>query len=62
MVDTPTYVPVATNAALKAVDHSLVDEQLDLSLMFCNTYHLLLQPGPETVARAGGVATMCILL
>ncbi len=24
-------------------------------LMFCNTYHLLLQPGPEVVAGAGGL-------
>mgnify|MGYP001129894072 CR=1 FL=1 len=23
--------------------------------MFCNTYHLLLHPGPEVVAAAGGL-------
>ena len=23
--------------------------------MFCNTYHLLLQPGPDVVAAAGGL-------
>jgi hypothetical protein len=26
-----------------------------MQLMFANTYHLLLQPGPETVAAAGGL-------
>jgi len=55
IIDTPNYVPVATQAALKAVNHTEVDEALDLQLMFCNTYHLLLQPGPETVAAAGGL-------
>ena len=27
----------------------------DLQLMFANTYHLLLQPGPERVEAAGGL-------
>jgi queuine tRNA-ribosyltransferase len=26
-----------------------------VDLMFCNTYHLLLHPGPEVVAAAGGL-------
>ena len=30
-------------------------DEAGLDLMFCNTYHLLLQPGPETVAAAGGL-------
>lgn len=30
-------------------------ESIDLQLMFCNTYHLILQPGSETVAKAGGL-------
>ena len=55
IIDTPNYVPVATQAALKAVDHTEIDDVLDLQLMFCNTYHLLLQPGPDTVAAAGGL-------
>jgi len=54
VVDTPNFVAVGTNAALKAVDHSLADG-LGLQLMFANTYHLLLQPGPEVVERAGGL-------
>jgi queuine tRNA-ribosyltransferase len=54
-VDTPGFVPVATNAALKAVDLSYIDEKVPLQLAFCNTYHLMLQPGAETVAAAGGL-------
>lgn len=50
---TPAFVAVATNAALKAVDHRTLSESLPL--IFCNTYHLLLHPGPEVVASAGGL-------
>ena len=53
VVDTPGFVAVATNAALKAVDHRHVEHLLQL--VFCNTYHLLLHPGPETIANAGGL-------
>jgi queuine tRNA-ribosyltransferase len=28
---------------------------MGLQLMFCNTYHLLLQPGPEIIKQAGGL-------
>ncbi len=54
IIETPNFVPVATHAALKAVD-SLVAAPLDIQLLFCNTYHLLLHPGPETVELAGGL-------
>lgn len=53
-VETPGFVAVATNAALKAVDHHMADEA-GQQLMFCNTYHLLLQPGPAVVEKAGGI-------
>ena len=55
VVDTPGFVPVATAAALKAVDVREMDEAAGQQLMFCNTYHLLLQPGPDVVAAAGGL-------
>ena len=55
VIDTPGFVPVATAAALKAVDVREMDEAAGQQLMFCNTYHLLLQPGPEVVAAAGGL-------
>ena len=50
-IPTPNFVAVATNAALKAVDHRSVP----LDLIFCNTYHLLLHPGPDVVGQAGGL-------
>ena len=53
-IDTPNFVAVGTNASVKAVDSTLLD-QIDLQLMFCNTYHLMLQPGSATVKAAGGL-------
>ena len=53
-MDTPNFVAVGTNGTLKAVDHRQADDA-GLQLMFCNTYHLLLQPGPDTIAAAGGL-------
>lgn len=55
IVDTPGFVPVATIGALKGVEIRQMDEMADQQLMFCNTYHLLLQPGPEVVSGAGGL-------
>jgi len=54
IIDTPNFVAVGTNATLKAVDSHLADN-IDLQLMFCNTYHLMLQPGSSTIAKAGGL-------
>lgn len=54
VIDTPNFVAVGTNATLKALDSATVDA-LGLQLMFCNTYHLMVQPGSETVKAAGGL-------
>ena len=54
IIDTPNFVGVGTNGALKAVDSALVC-QIGLQLMFCNTYHLMLQPGTDIVKKAGGL-------
>ncbi|MCL5875577.1 MAG: tRNA guanosine(34) transglycosylase Tgt [Candidatus Dependentiae bacterium] len=56
IIDTPNFVGVGTNATLKALDSQTVNE-IGLQLMFCNTYHLMLQPGTETVKKAGGLHT-----
>ena len=54
IIDTPNFVAVGTNATLKALD-SRTAEEIGLQLMFCNTYHLLIQPGPAIVEQAGGL-------
>lgn len=54
IIDTPNFVGVGTNGTLKALDNNMVTT-IGLQLMFCNTYHLLLQPGTEVVKQAGGL-------
>lgn len=54
VIDTPNFVAVGTNGTLKALDNQLL-EQMEQQLMFCNTYHLLLHPGPDVVKAAGGI-------
>uniref|UniRef100_A0A7S4K6U2 tRNA-guanine(15) transglycosylase-like domain-containing protein n=1 Tax=Odontella aurita TaxID=265563 RepID=A0A7S4K6U2_9STRA len=54
VIDTPGFVAVATNGALKGLDTRDADKA-GQQLIFCNTYHLLLQPGPDVVEGAGGL-------
>lgn len=54
VIDTPNFVAVGTNGTLKSLDNELVNS-IGLQLMFCNTYHLMLQPGTEVVKKAGGL-------
>jgi queuine tRNA-ribosyltransferase len=54
IIDTPGFVAVGTNGTLKALDNEMINE-MGLQLMFCNTYHLILQPGTEVIKQAGGL-------
>ncbi len=54
VIDTPNFVAVGTNGTIKSLDNALVSE-IGLQLMFCNTYHLVLQPGTKVVKEAGGL-------
>lgn len=55
-IDTPNFVAVGTHATIKALDSATLDA-MDLQLMFCNTYHLILQPGSSVIKQAGGLHT-----
>lgn len=54
IIDTPNFVAVGTNATIKALDSHMVDA-LGVQLLFCNTYHLMLQPGTDVVKASGGL-------
>jgi len=54
VIDTPGYVAVGTNAALKAVDF-LSTNIAGQQLIFSNTYHLMLHPGTDVIKKAGGI-------
>jgi len=53
-VETPAFMPVGTNATVKAVDPGALKE-IGFSLILCNAYHLYLRPGIEVIARCGGL-------
>lgn len=54
VIDTPNFVAVGTNGTIKALDNTMVHD-IGLQLMFCNTYHMMLQPGTSIVKQAGGL-------
>jgi len=53
-VDTPAFMPVGTQGALKALLPSQA-EALGVEMILANTYHLYLRPGSETIRAAGGL-------
>ncbi|HET9981059.1 MAG TPA: tRNA guanosine(34) transglycosylase Tgt, partial [Ktedonobacterales bacterium] len=53
-IPTPVFMPVGTHATVKAVGPDDL-EAIGASVILANTYHLLLRPGPELVARFGGL-------
>lgn len=52
--DTPLFMPVGTQAAIKTLHPDLV-AQAGARIVLANTYHLFLQPGPAVVKRCGGL-------
>jgi len=55
--DTPAFMTVGTRATVKGIYPSLLKEA-GCGVLLGNTYHLLLRPGPETVAELGGLHRM----
>ncbi|HEY8168389.1 MAG TPA: tRNA guanosine(34) transglycosylase Tgt [Candidatus Limnocylindrales bacterium] len=53
-VDTPMFMPVGTNATVKALDPDDLAE-VGAQIILANTYHLYLRPGHERIARLGGL-------
>src|ERR1700687_1869720 len=53
-VDTPAFMPVGTQGAVKGVTHRDL-EALGADILLCNTYHLYLRPGADLIARRGGL-------
>jgi queuine tRNA-ribosyltransferase len=54
VIETPVFMPVGTQATVKAMTPEQL-ESLGVEILLCNTYHLRLRPGHETVARMGGL-------
>lgn len=54
VVQTPAFMPVGTQGSVKAVRHSDLEDS-GAEIILGNTYHLLLRPGDELIARRGGL-------
>ncbi len=53
-IETPVFMPVGTQATVKTLS-SLDLEKIGFKIILGNTYHLYLQPGADTIAKAGGL-------
>lgn len=53
-VQTPVFMPVGTNATVKAVTKDDLEE-IGFEIILANTYHLYLRPGPDLVKEMGGL-------
>ncbi len=53
-VQTPAFMPVGTAGAIKAMTPEAV-ASTGTEIVLGNTYHLMLRPGAERVARLGGL-------
>ncbi|HVS08156.1 MAG TPA: tRNA guanosine(34) transglycosylase Tgt [Candidatus Dormibacteraeota bacterium] len=54
VIDTPAFMPVGTQATVKALTPDEVRE-LGAQVLLGNTYHLALRPGADRIARLGGL-------
>jgi len=51
---TPIFMPIGTQAAVKAIEHRELEE-IGAKIILGNTYHLYLRPGMEVLEQAGGL-------
>lgn len=53
-ISTPSFMPVATKASVKALSSESIKE-IGSELIICNTYHLMLRPGEALIKKLGGL-------
>src|SRR3954471_17892786 len=53
-VNTPAFMPVGTQGAVKGVTHRDLDSS-GAQILLSNTYHLYLRPGDDLIAQHGGL-------
>ena len=54
-VETPCFMPVGTQATVKALTPDELKEEVKANIILSNTYHLFLRPGHELIREAGGL-------
>ena len=58
VVETPAFMPVGTQGAVKGVDPRRLEE-LGAEILLANYYHLALRPGIDAIDRLGGLHEFC---
>jgi queuine tRNA-ribosyltransferase len=53
-IETPAFMPVGTAATVKAMTNDMV-RATGAEIILGNTYHLMIRPGAERIARLGGL-------
>lgn len=54
-IQTPIFMPVGTQATVKAMTPEELKEEVKAQIILANTYHLFLRPGHNLVKEAGGL-------
>lgn len=54
-IQTPIFMPVGTQATVKAVTHEQLENVIKAQIILGNTYHLYLRPGLDIINKAGGL-------
>ncbi len=54
-IETPVFMPVGTQATVKALTPRDLLDDLNAKIILANTYHLFLRPGHERIERLGGL-------
>ena len=55
VIETPVFMPVGTQGAMKGVRFEWLETELDSRIILGNTYHLFLRPGVEVIRAFGGL-------
>jgi queuine tRNA-ribosyltransferase len=54
-IETPVFMPVGTQGAVKGVRFEWLENELDARIILGNTYHLFLRPGVDIIRELGGL-------
>lgn len=55
VIQTPIFMPVGTQATVKALTQDQIEKEVRAQIILGNTYHLYLRPSVELIAEAGGL-------
>lgn len=55
IIETPVFMPVGTQGAMKGVRFEWLEQEFDARIILGNTYHLFLRPGVDVIRSLGGL-------